>query len=455
MRLLLIQPPSSDPLMDQVYVFEPLALEYLGAAAKLDGHEVAVIDARFDPDVERAALEFQPDLIGLTAFTSHVNIVKAMAARLKTLCPNAFFVIGGHHATVSPHDFNGNEFDAVVTGEGVAALRDILQALAGDGELSAIRGLGLPAPEGMRFTDPRLYTDLDALPFPDRSLTARYRHRYASEWLKPLASIRTSLGCTARCTFCSLWSITSGKYLRREPDAVVAELSAIDEPNVFFCDDESMCDASRMAVLAGKIRAAGIKKRYFLYARADTIVRHPDLFAEWAGIGLSQVFVGMEDFSEARLAAMKKGISTEQQEKAVRIMDDLGVMVYASFMVDPDYTRDDFRALVAYIRKLKLKHANFSILTPLPGTQLYAARDGELLSRKPELFDMLHALLPTRLPLAEFYEEVARLFTNAIPIHRSLPLLLKFGLHGAVLRLRLITAFLKKVRTSHLDYCDS
>jgi radical SAM superfamily enzyme YgiQ (UPF0313 family) len=149
---------------------------------------------------------------------------------------------------------------------------------------------------------------------------------------------------------------------------------------------------------------------------------------------------------------MRKGIRTDQQRKAVEILKRLGIMMYASFMVDPAYTREDFQALMAYIHELKLKHATFSVLTPLPGTELRAAREKELLSQKPELCDMLHALLPTRLPLPEFYAEMARLYANAVPLRRALPLVLKFGLHGMLLRMKLFAAFLKQVRAFHLDY---
>ncbi|TLM63038.1 MAG: radical SAM protein [Deltaproteobacteria bacterium] len=452
MNVLLIQPPSQTPLMDQVYLFEPLALEYLGAGVQLDGHRVRLHDARLDPDIERAVREFRPDVVGLTAFTSHLNIVRALAASIRRLSPGTFLVIGGHHATVVPEDFNDSAFDLVVIGEGVMALREILRELAGARDFRTISGLGLPDPAGMHFTPPRPYTPLDELPLPDRSLTAAWRAHYFSEWFKPLASVRTSLGCTARCTFCALWAITGGRYLRRDPALVVEELRGIAEENVFFCDDESMCDTRRMDRLADLIAAAGIRKRYFLYARVDTIVRHPGLFAKWARLGLAQVFVGMEDFSDERLAAMKKGVTTDQQAEAARILRELGVMMYASFMVDPAYTREDFRALSAYIRKLKLTYATFTVMTPLPGTELHASRRHELLSGKPELYDMLHALLPTRLPLPEFYGELARLYAGAVPMYRSLPTLLRYGLHGLLLRLRLFGVFLQRVRAAHLDY---
>jgi len=411
-----------------------------------------VLDARLEPDVMGVVEDFRPDVVGVTAFTSQVNIVRRIAAEVRVQLPEVFLVAGGHHATVRPADFNDTIFDAVVIGEGTVTLCELLSAKESGLPLREVSGLGIPSPAGMLFTAPRPYTPLDELPLPARDLTERYRNSYFSEWFTPLASIRTSLGCTARCSFCALWAITGGNYLRRDPDKVIEELLTIKEPNVFFCDDESMCDTRRMDLLADKIKAEGIRKNYFLYARVDTIVRHPELFRKWAEIGLAQVFVGMEDFSDARLAAMKKGVTTDQQAQATRILKELGVMMYASFMVDPDYSREDFRTLTAYIRKLKLNYATFTVMTPLPGTELHATREAELLSTKPELYDMLHALLPTRLPLPEFYDEMAKLYAGAVPLYRSLPALFKFGLHGLLLRLRLFGTFLKRVRAAHLDY---
>jgi hypothetical protein len=65
---------------------------------------------------------------------------------------------------------------------------------------------------------------------------------------------------------------------------------------------------------------------------------------------------------------------------------------------------------------------------------------------------MVHALLPTKLPLKEFYAEYANLWTKAVPFHRVVPALARFGIHGMLLRIRLFGRFLQKVRTAHLDY---
>lgn len=452
MNILLIQPPSNDPLMDQVYLFEPLALEYLGAGLKLDNHEVRILDARIEPDYEAALREFKPDLVGLTGFTCHLTILLDMARTVKNLLPQSRIVVGGHHATVAPEDFNHPEIDAIVIGEGVFTLRELCAAWSCGDSIDKIAGVALPDPSGLVTGPPHPYTDLNLLPMPDRSLTKGYRQSYFSEWFKPLASVRTSLGCTARCTFCALWKITGGKYLRRDPEQVVAELLTIEEPNVFFCDDESMCDVKRMEKLGEMIAAAGIRKNYFLYGRVDTIVNHPELFAQWAKIGLKQVFVGMEDFSDTRLTAMKKGTTTAQQHRAVQILRDLGVMMYASYMVDPTYSREDFALLKAYVREMKHNCATFTVMTPLPGTELYESSKERMFSHKPELFDMLHSLLPTALPPQQFYQELAGLYTNAVPLYRSLPVLMRFGLHGMLLRIKLFGTFLKKMRHAHLDY---
>jgi radical SAM superfamily enzyme YgiQ (UPF0313 family) len=453
MNVLLIQPPSHNDLVDRIFLHEPLALEYVGAGLKLDGHRVSLLDARLDPDIEGAFTDVSPDIVGLTGFTSHVRIVLDIAKRLKKLRPETLIVTGGHHATVRPVDFNHPEIDLVVIGEGVNTMRGIARCHGKGVPFTGVRGIAFPGTDEMVFTEPGDYPGLDELPFPDRDLTKRYRDHYFNEWLKPMASIRTSLGCTSRCSFCSLWSITGGKYMRRSAESVVAELFSIAEPNVFFCDDESMCDVNRMDELADSIREAGIHKKYFLYARADTIVRHPGLFEKWRDIGLAQVFVGMESFSDERLDSMNKEMTVGQQEEAARILERLGVLLYANFMVDPDFTAADFQNLKKHVRRLDLRYASFSILTPLPGSELYDQKQQELLSLDPELYDMLHVLLPTSLPLEEFYRSYYNLFTGALPARVAFTEgIRRFGFLGMIHQAGLLSRFRKMLLGAHKDY---
>lgn len=46
----------------------------------------------------------------------------------------------------------------------------------------------------------------------------------------------------------------------------------------------------------------------------------------------------------------------------------------------------------------------------------------------------------------------ARLWTRAVPLHRVLPTLARFGLRGMLLRARLLGRFLERVKAAPMDY---
>jgi hopanoid C-3 methylase len=49
---------------------------------------------------------------------------------------------------------------------------------------------------------------------------------------------------------------------------------------------------------------------------------------------------------------------------------------------------------------------NLSVNTPYPGTESWLSEGSKVASRDYRLYDIQHAVLPTRLPLAEFYDEL-------------------------------------------------
>ena len=177
----------------------------------------------------------------------------------------------------------------------------------------------------------------DTIPFPNRKLTEKYRAQYYSEWMKPLASIRTSKGCPFRCRFCAEWKVAGGRYYKRAPQQIVEELATITKPYVFFADDESLVDVARMTQLAQMIKAAGIQKRYFLYGRADTIARNRQLLEAWRDIGLERIFIGLEFFRNEDLKYIRKASTVDDTTKALEILRDLGIQIYASFIVRPEF----------------------------------------------------------------------------------------------------------------------
>ena len=140
--------------------------------------------------------------------------------------------------------------------------------------------------------------------------------------------------------------------------------------------------------------SAGLRKRYFLYGRSDTIAKNRDLMKQWREIGLERVFVGLESFRDEDLDDIHKGSTLADNEKAVRILHDLGIDVYASLIVRPDYGKAEFAALAQYCRDLDLCFATFPVLTPLPGTDFYEEVRDQMITHDYDLFDFLHTLLP-------------------------------------------------------------
>jgi radical SAM superfamily enzyme YgiQ (UPF0313 family) len=421
MKILLIEPAKAPLTLagEDVYLFEPLALEYVGAAVAED-HDVMILDQRLDKDVRGTLESFRPEVVGITSYTVHVNCVKGLLKEVKEWNPEVLTVVGGHHATVAPEDFLSPFIDLIVRGDGVFAFREIVERFE--------RGRDFQGIPGVAFTDaddPPL-SELDDLPFPDRSLTSEYRKEYYSEYMKPLASIRTSKGCPYRCSFCALWKIAGGRYLKRDPRKIVEELAGIEEEYVFFADDESLVDVERMKTLARLIKEAGIKKRFFLYGRSDTITRNPELLAMWKEVGLERVFVGFEFFRDEDLELVRKGSTTDDNRKAAGILHDLGIEIYAAFIIRPEFGREDFESCRKYCRELELTFASFAVLTPLPGTDFYEEVKDRMIVRDYEYYDFIHTLLPTALPLKEFYRQYHRLYMKAIPFSKGIAFLRKF-----------------------------
>jgi radical SAM superfamily enzyme YgiQ (UPF0313 family) len=170
--------------------------------------------------------------------------------------------------------------------------------------------------------------------------------------------------------------------------------------------------------LARLIKERKIRKKLSMYARADTIARHPDLIEALKEAGLAYLTVGVEAFREEALSKLNKRTSVEMNNEAIRILRRLGIGNAAHFIVDPDYAEDDFQALFRYICESDLFQPTFTILTPLPGTDLYQSSHDRLLIKDYAYFDLAHAVLPTRLSRKDFYEQYVQLYSKTFSFGR-------------------------------------
>jgi radical SAM superfamily enzyme YgiQ (UPF0313 family) len=194
------------------------------------------------------------------------------------------------------------------------------------------------------------------------------------------------------------------------PQRVLAEIGDVSSDHITFVDDNFLMNRRREDTIADMIRAEGICKRFSMECRTDSIVRHPELVAKWVDIGLYAVLLGLEGGCDETLTNVNKSCNLRTNNQAIEILQDNGVIIWGAFIVDPNWAEDDFKRLRDYVSEKEITHTQFTILTPLPGTQLYRDRGDDLLTGDYSCFDTLHAVLPTRLPREKFYQLFADLY---------------------------------------------
>lgn len=431
MRVLLVYPSALHELIgygDLGAVAEPLALEYLAAGLRLDGHEVRILDLRLHPrELVPTLLDLQPGLVGITGYSMHVLRMLAICRTVKELLPSCRTVVGGHHATLMPEDFFEPPIDFVVSGEGVAPLRRIAGALEGGGPAPSSPGVWTQVEGGFEGgEDPERFA-IDDLPPPDRTLARGDRGAYFIDWMRPIALARTSVGCPYRCSFCSLWKIMEGRYHMRDVRRVAEELASIEEEHVFLVDDEPFVNGKRMTALAAEIDATGMKKRFFAYCRIDTLLRERAVMERWQRIGLERLFIGVEAPTQRGLAQYNKRLAIAQVEEGLRLARAMGIEVMAGFVVDTSSREGDFRELVRFIQENGITYPSFTVHTPIPGTGALTSFD-HVTEKQPngrpnwELFDLQHVVVETALPRAEFerhYRDLFRVFNASYAAGRE------------------------------------
>ena len=298
----------------------------------------------------------------------------------------------------------------MLKGEGEAAVATLLAAVGAgaglnqtaSGDLLSVPGVVTQEGEG---PPPRFVESLDKIR-PARDLL-RHRRKYFIGTLDPCASIEFARGCPWDCTFCSAWTFYGRSYRRVNPEVVAAELAQIREPGVFIVDDVAFVHAEHGMQIGEAIRRRGIRKKYYLETRGDVLLRNKEVFRFWRKLGLEYMFIGLEAIDEEGLKKFRKRIKLDQNFEALEFARSLGIMVAVNLIADPDWDRDRFETIRQWCLEIP-EIVNISVNTPYPGTEIWQREQRALTSLDYRLYDIQHAVLPTRLPLPEFYAELVR-----------------------------------------------
>lgn len=293
----------------------------------------------------------QPDLVGITAFTSQPNRAYEVAAEFRRR--GVSVVMGGIHSTMCCQEAM-RHVDSVVTGEAEGVWANVLD----DARCGRLQR-----------TYAGKHVDMAVIPVA--------RHDLLNEGYV-FGAIQTTRGCPLDCSFCSVSAFNGRKYRHRPISNVIEELRTIREKWVLVVDDNligtSAAHLQRAKDLFRAMIAADLGKKWIAQVTIN-MADDEELLTLAVKAGCRGVFVGFESPNAQGLAEVGKKLHLMKGRdfrKSVRRLQRHGLMVVGSFIMGPDTDEPGIGRQIANVaRSYGMDILNALFLTPLPGTRLW------------------------------------------------------------------------------------
>jgi anaerobic magnesium-protoporphyrin IX monomethyl ester cyclase len=404
MKVLLIDPPFYR-LIGFYNRYFPLGLVSVATVLRDAGHEVAVYDADIndrprlmdyaqlpeyyprylaslrEPDhpvwqeVRRTIEHFEPQVVGISLWTTYAASSFRVAEISKTLYPACPVIVGGPHATVKPDEVLqiAPAVDYVVRGEGEKTVVELVTALADSArkdnlQLATIKGLSFRDGTAIRHNPDRdRIRNLDELPLPDRALLMK-EATYSAE---DMGLIMTSRGCPFSCAFC----VTENRHVRyRSIEHVLAEVRHVrtryGTRQFSFKDDSFTVNSRRVIEFCDALARAGLSIGWECNTRVDLV--QEEVLVRMKKAGCNSIKVGIESGSEAELERMNKGITLDQARHAAALFRKTGLHWTGYFLMGtPAECLEDIYKTLAFLYELKPDFASVGVYEPFPGTAMF------------------------------------------------------------------------------------
>ena len=433
MKVLLIRPkPHKDTIgLQNVMICEPLELEYISSNIENLGHKAIIVDMILErKSISYFLDKYKPDVVGITGYISHVNIIKNYAKQIKDYDRNIKTIVGGVHAEVNPEDFISKNIDFIIRANGIKTFIEILDKLENRENTNNIECVYHK--NNRKIEKEKEFNYL----FPDRDKVKKYRSKYYYMFHRNCSLMKTSFGCPYQCKFCFCRQITDGKYFTRDLNNIIEELKTIKETEIYIVDDDFLVNDKRILEFCDLLEKNNIKKKYLIYGRADFIAKNEKVIKRFKQVGLRAVIVGLESCDSNELVDYNKKTQVSTNEKAVKILRKYNVECYGTFILGLDWKKEDFNALAKWIKKLGLVFVNLQPLTPLRGTDMYEQYKKDFIIKEDEYekWDLAHLVVrPSKISIRKYYLYTMILYYKIMVNPKSaIYMIKKYGLHDTL-----------------------
>jgi len=337
----------------KIFAFPPLNLPIVASLTPPEV-DVEIVDENvehWDYDEKMA------DLVGITAMTAQAPRAYEIATEMRKR--GAKVILGGIHPTALPEEA-ARFGDAVVVGEAEATWSRVLDDFCHNRLEKIYTHKERPS--------------LVNLPFPRRDLLSTNGYMFKN-------TIQVFRGCKFNCSFCSVSRFFGRSYRMRPIDDVVEEIRQLrgnSAKSQFFgfLDDNIVGEQSYSVELFRRL--VPLKIRWAGQATLD-VVDMPGVVPLMAKSGCRGLFIGLESSNPSSLKeAKKKWLHPEQFREKIKVLHDYGIMVEGAFIFGFDSDEDAvFEQTVEFADRIGIDAAQFTILTPLPGTELFSRLESE------------------------------------------------------------------------------
>ena len=345
MKILYIQ---STPYVNRTALVKKNRLYFVGLAPAILAALVPEVEFEVCLEtIEDVNFESDADVIAISgmghAIVRSIDIAKEFKRRGKTV------VMGGYMVSLMPQEAK-KYCDSVVIGDGENSFVQMVKDYQSN-DLKPFYNMPL---ESLTY------------PLPKYELLTNKR-------IGNFLPVQAGRGCPNTCSFCSVFCLYRGTYLKREISEVVRDvekIKALGYRRFLLLDDNIFSDIPYLLELCSQFKRLNMK---WMSQCSIDIADNPIVLSAVAESGCFALSFGIESISQESLNRLnKKWARVENYKNQLAKITAIGIDISTEMVIGADGdTLESIKKTADFIVENKIVVPRFYILTPIPGTLFF------------------------------------------------------------------------------------